>query len=156
MTVFMPSLIHLIYASTATEPFGNVQLTELLQQARATNEGLGLTGMLLHSDGNFFQVLEGEPTVVDRLYQKIILDKRHSRFTVIIREPIARRSFPSWSMGFSSVSTEELATVAGLNDFFGKRSCFVQLDAGRAKKLLAAFEEGRWRGDAIPALRQGA
>jgi hypothetical protein len=141
MNVFMPSLIHLIYASTATEPFGNVQLTELLQQARATNEGLGLTGVLLHSDGNFFQVLEGE---------------RHSRFTVIIREPIARRSFPSWSMGFSSVSAEELATVAGLNDFFGKRSCFVQLDAGRAKKLLAAFEEGRWRVAATPALRQGA
>jgi hypothetical protein len=154
--IFMPSLIHLIYASTATEAFGNVQLTELLQQSRANNERLSLTGMLLHSEGNFFQVLEGEPARVDQLYQKIILDKRHGQFTVIIREPIARRSFPSWSMGFSSVSPEELTAIAGLNDFFGKRSCFIQLDAGRAKKLLAAFAEGRWRANATSALQQGA
>jgi hypothetical protein len=154
--IFMPSLIHLIYASTATEAFGNVQLTELLQQSRANNERLSLTGMLLHSDGNFFQVLEGEPARVDQLYQKIILDKRHGQFTVIIREPIARRSFPSWSMGFSSVSPEELTAIAGLNDFFGKGSCFIQLDAGRAKKLLAAFAEGRWRANATSAMQQGA
>ena len=152
----MPSLIHLIYASTATEAFENLELTALLQQSRANNERLSLTGMLLHSAGNFFQVLEGEPALVDQLSQKIILDKRHAQFTVIIREPIARRSFPTWSMGFSSVSPEELTAIAGLNDFFGKQSCFIQLDAGRAKKLLAAFAEGRWRGNATPSLRQGA
>ena len=152
----MSSLIHLIYASTATEAFDSVQLAQLLQHSRSANELDGLTGMLLHTDGNFFQVLEGEPAAIDQLYQKIILDKRHAQFTVIIREPIARRSFPSWSMGFESVSTEEITTIPGLNDFFSKRSCFIQLDAGRAKKLLAAFAEGRWRGVAAGAVRLGA
>jgi hypothetical protein len=81
----MSSLIHLIYASVATQAFGKAQLTELLQQARGTNERLGLTGMLLHSDGSFFQVLEGEPVVVDQIYQKIRLDKRHGQFKMIIK-----------------------------------------------------------------------
>lgn len=141
----MPSLIHLIYASVATQDFGTAQLTELLKQAREANERLDLTGMLLFSAGNFFQILEGEPSTVDRLYRKLLLDKRHAELTVIIREPIARRSFGSWSMGFSSVSPEDLTNIAGLNDFFHSGSCFIQLDAGRAKKLLAAFAEGRWR-----------
>jgi hypothetical protein len=103
--------------------------------------------MLLHSDsdGSFFQVLEGEAAAIDQLFQKLLLDNRHSHLTVIIREPIAERSFGDWSMGFSSVSPEKLRKVPGLNDFFQKGSCFTDLDSGRAKKLLSAFSEGRWR-----------
>ena len=143
----MPPLEHLVYASVAAQKFDASQLAELLQKARAANERAGLTGMLLHtdSDGSFFQVLEGEPAAIDQLVGKLRLDKRHSHLTTIIREPIAKRSFGSWSMGFSSVSPEELTKIDGLNDFFDGGSCFLQLDTGRTKKLLAAIAEGRWR-----------
>lgn len=145
--IYMPSLEHLIYASVAAQSFSASQLAELLQRARASNERLGLTGMLLHSDsdGSFFQVLEGEPAAIDQLMQKLLLDKRHSHLTTIIREPIAERSFEGWTMGFSSVSQEKLRKVPGLNNFFQKGQCFTDLDSGRAKKLLSAFTEGRWR-----------
>lgn len=138
-------MIHLIYASVETQAFSSAQLTELLQKARVKNEDLHMTGMLLYSDGNFFQVLEGEPDSVDGMYQKLHLDKRHQQLTMIVREPIAKRYFADWSMGFSSVTPEELRQVDGLNDFFRDGSCFVGLDNGRAKKLLATFAEGRWR-----------
>jgi hypothetical protein len=141
----MPPIMHLIYASVATQEFGTEQLTELLERSREANERVGATGMLLYADGNFFQVLEGEPGVINKLYEKITQDKRHVQCTVIIREPIARRSFGNWSMGFSRVSPEELRSIAGLNDFFHDGSCFTQLDAGRAKKLLGAFAGGSWR-----------
>jgi len=147
----MPPMIHLIYASVATEDFKTEQLTDILQQAREANERVGLTGILLYSGGSFFQVLEGEPSDIDQLYQKLLLDKRHTQLTVIIREPIAKRYFGSWSMGFSSVSPEKLRQVAGLNDFFKAHSCLTELDAGRAKKLLAAFAEGRWRAKILGA-----
>jgi Sensors of blue-light using FAD len=141
------SLEHIIYASVAAQDFGAPQLAELLQKARTANERLGLTGMLLHtdSDGSFFQVLEGEPSAIDQLLQKLNLDKRHSNLTLIIREPIAERAFAGWTMGFASVSPEKLRKIPGLNDFFRAGSCFTELDSGRAKKLLAAFAEGRWR-----------
>jgi Sensors of blue-light using FAD len=141
------SLEHVIYASAATQEFGAPQLTELLNKARAANELTGLTGMLLHSDsdGSFFQVLEGEPAALDHLLQKLFQDKRHSHLTIIIREPIAKRAFADWTMGFASVSPEKLRKIPGLNDFFRGGSCFTELDSGRAKKLLAAFSEGRWR-----------
>jgi hypothetical protein len=143
----VPSMEHVIYASVAAEDFSAPQLAELLEKARTANKLLGLTGMLLHSDtdGSFFQVLEGEPMAIDHLLNKLRMDKRHSHLTIIIREPIAERNFAEWTMGFASVSPEKLRKIPGLNDFFKEGTCFTGIDSGRAKKLLAAFAEGRWR-----------
>jgi hypothetical protein len=142
----MPRLIHLIYASVATESLAPEQLKNLLRDSRTANKRAGLTGMLLHSEGSFFQVLEGEPTAVNSLFRKLDRDQRHQQVTLIIQEPIARRSFEDWTMGFSGASPEELMRVEGLNDFFLQNgSFFTKLDSGRAKKLLAAFAEGSWR-----------
>jgi hypothetical protein len=149
-------MIHLVYASAAAQEFGIKSLAELLQRARETNERLGLTGMLLYSEGSFFQVLEGDPAVVDTLYQKLRLDGRHKHLTVIIREPIARRYFGSWSMGFSNVSQEDLTNITGLNDFFDDGLCFSRLGVGRSKKLLTAFGEGRWRTKLADPMRPAA
>jgi hypothetical protein len=35
--------------------------------------------------------------------------------------------------------------MSGVNDFFGSARTEISVDAGRAKKLLAAFRDGRWR-----------
>jgi len=141
----VPDLMHCIYASAATRHFETAELTALLHAARLHNDGAGLTGMLLYTEGSFFQVLEGAPEAVDALYAKIERDKRHDHVTRIVTEAIPRRSFAQWTMGFSQVSRKELALISGANDFFAGSSCFLGLDSGRARKLLSAFREGRWR-----------
>jgi hypothetical protein len=142
----MPAqLIHCIYASAATRDFDTDELAELLRVARENNARLGLTGMLLYAEGSFFQVLEGEPEVLDSLYNRIENDPRHGQVTLVIREPISKRHFDDWTMGFYKISREDLAGMAGVNDFFGKERSVVSVSAGRARKLLAAFGEGRWR-----------
>jgi Sensors of blue-light using FAD len=140
----VPDLMHCIYASAATRHFETAELTALLQAARKHNDGAGLTGMLLFTEGSFFQVLEGVPAAVEALYARIELDKRHEHVTKIVAEAIPLRSFAHWTMGFSQVSRDELALISGTNDFFSGSSCFLGLDSGRAKKLLSAFREGRW------------
>ena len=97
----MTSLIHLIYCSAATKPFQDSELVDLLDGARFINDRLGITGMLLYDQGSFFQILEGPPKDVDQLYTEITKDKRHAKVVTIIREPIAKRSFADWTMGFS-------------------------------------------------------
>jgi len=131
--------------SAASRDFNTQELSELLDVARENNAKLGLTGMLLYAEGSFFQVLEGQPDVVDALYAKIERDQRHGQMTMIIREPIPKRHFDAWTMGFYKVSREELSGMSGVNDFFGKDRAVVSVDAGRAKKMLAAFRDGRWR-----------
>jgi Sensors of blue-light using FAD len=141
----MTQLIRCIYASLAVPDFKEDELPLLLERARNFNALHSLTGMLLYIEGNFFQVLEGEAEAVDALYTRIMLDRRHTRVTLIIREPIAQRDFSEWTMGFSVVDRLDAGQLIGENDFFRKASCIDNLDAGRAKKLLAAFRNGRWR-----------
>jgi hypothetical protein len=141
-----PSLIHLIYASAATSRLTAEGLARLLQSARDNNARLGLTGMLLYADGSYFQVLEGTPDAVNALYWQIERDERHAQVTRIITEPIPRRFFSEWSMGYSDLSVQAAARPPGTNDFFGKAQSFNDVSYGRAKKLLSAFAGGRWRG----------
>lgn len=139
------ALVHLIYASVAVQRFDSSQLIELLQQSRIRNAQRGITGMLLHTEGNFFQVLEGPREQVHNLYRKITQDTRHSQMTLIIDEPISKRTFECWSMGFVELSAKDLQQIEGCNDFFQSGACFARISSGRAKKLLMAFGAGRWR-----------
>jgi len=141
----MQPLVHLIYASAATRRLTEQDLARLLQSCRDNNARLDLTGMLLYADGSFFQVLEGSAEVVHRLYQRIESDARHAQVTRIISEPIPRRFFSEWTMGFSDLSAAAMSKAPGTNDFFGKAQSFNDVSYGRAKKLLAAFAGGRWR-----------
>jgi hypothetical protein len=63
----------------------------------------------------------------------------------VVSEPIPKRMFDEWTMGFLATTREELAAIPGLNDFFGAAACFDGIDSGRAKRLLLAFADGRWR-----------
>jgi hypothetical protein len=139
-------LMHLIYTSAATARFNASDLKKILQAARNINAKRSVTGMLLHTAGTFFQVLEGEETTLKELFAKIASDPRHAAVTEIIREPIAQRAFGDWTMGFTDVDPSELETIEGLSDFFKQGNSLTNLKPGRARKLLSAFAQGRWRG----------
>ncbi len=141
----MKTLIHLIYCSAAPRPLSRNELRDLLVGARRHNERHGITGMLLYADGSFFQVLEGAPDDVERLFERISADPRHDHLTLIIREPVATRAFGEWTMGHADIAQDELDQIVGSNDFFAGGRSFLDIGEGRAKKLLAAFRGGRWR-----------
>lgn len=139
-------LVHCIYCSASSKPvFSKEDLGALLEQCRRFNGANDITGMLLYQGRSFFQVLEGDREVIESLYRKISADKRHVRVTKLILEGIEKRDFGMWTMGYSNVASEELAKIPGLNDFFVRGLSYMELGEGRAKTLLAAFKEGRWR-----------
>jgi hypothetical protein len=138
-------LKHLIYTSSARAAFDVLELKAILERARSKNAAASVTGMLLYSEGNFFQVLEGDDATLNELFVAISADPRHKRVTKIIDEPISQRDFSDWSMGFTEGSRAELANIEGLSDFFQDGNSLTNLQPGRAKKLLAAFADGRWR-----------
>ena len=93
-------MISIIYISNAATHLTTVELDGILATSRRNNAGIGVTGMLIHMDGSFIQVLEGEAEVVDPLVARIAEDRRHRDFVVIARYPVAARQFPDWSMGY--------------------------------------------------------
>ncbi|MHA2938751.1 BLUF domain-containing protein [Vibrio sp. RC27] len=138
-------LIRCIYSSSATEQFTHDDITALLEKARKHNASINVTGMLLYDAGSFFQVLEGDRQVVEALYEKIAKDPLHDNVKKVIVELVEERDFSEWTMGYSGVTRQDLRNIEGLNDFFSTKRCFTELDEGRAKTLLAAFKDGRWR-----------
>ncbi|MEO8315523.1 MAG: BLUF domain-containing protein [Pseudomonadota bacterium] len=143
----MGQLIHCIYASKASPAFQEDTLPDLLESARRNNAARDITGMLLYVEGNFFQVLEGMEASVTEVFDSIRSDPRHGRVTRIIAEPIFERAFAEWTMGFANIGFAKVKASIGANDFFNSATCLEQLTPGRARKLLDAFRQGRWRAD---------
>lgn len=147
-------LIHCIYASAATASCTEATIAGIVRQSQARNLRRGITGMLVYSEGSFFQVLEGEAADVDALFATIAGDPRHTGITLIIREPIARRAFARWSMASATVSATDLSRLLqpsrGQAGASSEAQWLAHVDEGRAKKLLAAFVRGRWRSRLSP------
>ena len=90
----------IIYASRALHDFADEELLDLLTRARAANQGYGITGMLVYSSRSFLQVFEGEDAFVERVWDRIRLDERHTDLRVLSDGPAQVRSFGEWTMGF--------------------------------------------------------
>jgi hypothetical protein len=103
----------LIYLSTAVNLLTDTELIGLLNTAREKNKKYNITGVLLYSEGTFIQVLEGMPGDVDAVFKSIKDDRRHKNIIQLINEPLAKRNFPDWSMGFSSLNADLNEEVSG-------------------------------------------
>ncbi len=131
----MKNLVHLFYVSSATQPFSEQQLKDLLVLSKDANKRHNITGMLLYEDGNFMQVIEGEEADIDRLMLNIQSDPKHAGIILLLKESIQARDFSSWSMGFKDTSSEK---KEGFADFLSS-TAQGNISPGIAKTLLLSF-----------------
>ncbi|MEO1370831.1 MAG: BLUF domain-containing protein [Acidobacteriota bacterium] len=105
-------LIRLLYASRATGPITDDVVGDILDHCRESNPPVGVTGVLCVCPGGvYLQALEGGRESVNRLYAKIITDKRHESVTILAYDEITERKFPSWSMGKVELAKVNAAVV---------------------------------------------
>ena len=110
-------MITLIYGSAATNPMSETELLEILEVSRRNNQQHDITGMLLYSDGNFIQVLEGEEAIVTQVFTKIQKDPRHQGIMVYVKHPIDKRQFANWEMGFVNVQKVDVSRIPGYSNY---------------------------------------
>lgn len=109
-------MYHLVYTSVAVNPFSEEGLIQLLETSRTYNKLKEISGMLLYAQGKFIQVLEGDRTVVNKLYSIIVGDPRHRKVTIVIEGDASERIFKDWSMGFKKLTYEEFERLSGYKD----------------------------------------
>ncbi len=102
-------MYYLIYRSEVFNQMPEDELINLLEQSRKRNKTINITGMLLHFDNKFLQLLEGEETDIKTLYADICKDSRHKNVVTLKEGATENRLFPDWSMNFKIVSNEEFA-----------------------------------------------
>lgn len=109
-------MYHIAYFSTATRHFSELELNLLLKTSQQNNTKLNVTGVLLFIEGCFLQILEGEKSAVEALYNKVKNDNRHHHILKIFAGETKERVFKKWSMGFKNIPFVEYKKQTGFED----------------------------------------
>ena len=107
-------LVRLLYASRLVEPGKPEIIDNILAESRKYNPALGITGILVYSEGIFLQAIEGGRQQVSQLYNHITRDKRHTDVVLLHFEEINQRRFGGWTMG--QVNLAKVNTSVMLKD----------------------------------------
>lgn len=75
------------YVSTAKADLSVEHVENLLENTATKNNARDISGILLCSEGNFFQLLEGEKEMVDDLFSRIKEDPRHNNLIKFVDKP---------------------------------------------------------------------
>lgn len=102
-------LLQLMYKSFLKDQEGGVTklMEEIVRKAIIKNASLDITGWLLYNTRTLavYQVLEGPPEVVEKIFGLISRDPRHEVFLGSVRRKIVKkREFPLWAMSLDKTS----------------------------------------------------
>jgi len=92
-------MIRLLYVSQTSDIDMNT-IKSILDVSHEYNKINKISGVLIYGKGYFIQCLEGEDSVVEALYKKIILDTRHKHIELISKEKIQEPYFKDWHISF--------------------------------------------------------
>lgn len=95
------------YKSISSHPLSNAAMQTLVLSARMRNVAANISGALIHDRSRFWQVLEGPQSEVERVFNSIANDYRHSEIVILDRGVKPERQFPSFEMGEVDLTTEE-------------------------------------------------
>jgi len=143
------SLCVLAYRSVAVGTPTEDDMLTLMRAAQSRNKAENVSGVLLYDHGRFFQWLEGPISALERLWDSISHDPRHTEIRVLRQEPISERLFAEWDLQVASggqVSVE--AAVAAMDS-----SSELLRTIGRPKSVLELSLEDIFSGIVIPRLR---
>ena len=125
-------MIRLIYTSTSRiqQSDSKQPLIDILNSSIRNNRERDVTGLLMHGNGRFLQVLEGTDEQVFKLYVRLLDDPRHSDCRVMLVTQIDKRSFSEWAMAAMNVPDSAFQKI---QDMLSQRDTIVE------EKLLAVI-----------------
>ena len=93
------SLVRIVYRSRSTlHPDNLEELDKIFRTSVRNNRRSNLTGCLAHPDGHFVQVIEGDPSHVASLVDRLRRDTRHTDVEILGEWPAPSRLFSAWAM----------------------------------------------------------
>lgn len=126
------------YVSNCNSELKPIQIQELLSQTQAHNNQQKIKGLLLFSDGNFFQIIEGTPETIYLLWEKIQEDPRHHSIIKIFEEKVSTQPFDGYLCDFISEEDETLQN-GGLKNIFDQLKSLDEKPRNAAEEVLKLF-----------------
>lgn len=122
-----------------------LQIDSILTSSSKNNLKSDITGALLYSGGYFCQVIEGEEDKIEDIFEKIQLDSRHAKVTVLYFERVNERSFSEWSMAFVGIEESMRFDISDLKDAKNKETM-----KQTGKNIVSVLEDLVIKKQAIP------
>jgi len=92
----------IVYVSTASQDLNKKEIEGILNYSKEWNNDHGITGLLLFSGGNFFQIVEGEKNKISELFREIKSDDRHHNIMQIFGKDIHKEAYDGYDSDFVS------------------------------------------------------
>lgn len=93
-------LKQVLYVSRASDGLAAQDIRTILDQSRRNNAPQGVSGILLHAEQLFLQLLEGPPAVMNATLTRIVHDPRHRGLITLMERHVPAPAFAGWAMGF--------------------------------------------------------
>ena len=91
------------YKSQVKYTLSILEFESLFNATQTNNDKSNITGVLVKSKDIFFQIIEGEVTTIDSLFDKIKKDNRHSDIIELLNKPISQLSFKAFDTGYTLI-----------------------------------------------------
>lgn len=128
------------YVSTANPALSETEIQEALDYSKDWNNNHNITGILLYSQGNFFQVLEGEEQLLKDLFDRIKADERHHNVITIFQKKIPNTQFDGYEADF--ISLDDRYNDENFDTYLAQISLLNPSIQSSVKYILNKFTEG--------------
>lgn len=135
----------IVYFSFSVKPFSEADINAILEQSRRHNSEHNISGMLLYLNGSVIQVLEGDEDDLNQLYSRIKVDTRHRNVTQVFSRPILERVFQKWSMGYETVTLQELDNIRDIVRIYDDERLAAEAGQNIVLKMIKLFYESNRR-----------
>ena len=86
----------ILYISDFAPSISMDDVEPLVESVCKFNSANDISGMLLTVERHFFQILEGEESILMPLMERISKDSRHEQVRVLYNQPCEKRDFDIW------------------------------------------------------------
>lgn len=107
------SLKFVSYMSSQSRIMSKKSIEDFLFQVRDKNKRLAITGILLLIQGKFVQYIEGPAEEIDKVYNSISRDSRHTDMILLDSGNLSERQFKNWSMAYKVVDQKQIQEIIG-------------------------------------------
>lgn len=134
-------LTTLIYRSRLCRSVSVHFLAQLAGKAQRFNETVSVTGILLFDGDYFFQILEGPAEAIDRVYNRVRHDPRHTQIVQLMRDYAPERRFGK--LGMEVIDMRNLSSEQILEKVLSRGTAKYPLNYGdRVFKFIKTFVTG--------------
>lgn len=97
----------IFYVSSSIKDLSQTEIEVMMNDTKKQNDLNNITGIFMHSDKNFFQIIEGKNEDIEILYKKIKQDPRHFNIIKIFDNYIDNPQFSTFHKSYVTISTQK-------------------------------------------------